>query len=93
MNAKTLIAIGVIIVGLLGFQIYLQHHDAVNIMASLDTIHSSVDGVTNAIKDSNIATNQIMTTTDSNRNLLSIICSNTSKLTNNVDGMSQCSHP
>jgi len=93
MNAKILMAIGVIIVGLLGFQIYLRHHDAVNIMASLDTMHSSVDGVTNAIKDSNIATNEIMSTSNSNKNLLSIICSNTSKMTNNVDGMGQCSHP
>ncbi len=93
MNAKILMAIGVVIVGLLGFQIYLQHHDAENIMVSLDTIHSSVDGMTNAIKDSNIATNEIMSTSNSNKNLLSIICSNTSKMTNNVDGMTQCSHP
>jgi len=55
MSTKILIAIGVIIGCLLGFQIYQQHHDAVNIMALLDTIHSSVDGVTNTVKDSAIA--------------------------------------
>jgi len=93
MNAKILMAIGVTIVVLLGFQIYLQHHDAVNIMASLDTIHSSVDGVTNAINDSNIVTNEILSISITNKNLLSIICSNTSKMTNNVDGMTQCGHP
>jgi mevalonate kinase len=93
MNAKILMAIGVVFVGLLGLQIYLQHRDAENIMSSLDTIHSSVEGVTNAIKDSNIATNEIMSTINSNKNLLSIICANTSKLTNNVDGMTQCTHP
>lgn len=93
MNTRVLITIGVVIVGLLCFQIYLQHHDAMNIMASLDTIHSSVDGATNAINDSNTVTNEILSISTTNKNLLSIICSNTSKMTNNVDGMNQCSHP
>ena len=91
MNTKILVAIGVIVVCFLGFQIFLQHRDAANILASLDEIHSAVDGVTNAVKDSNIATSEIMSMSNTNKNLLSIICSNTSKLSDNMVGMLECS--